>query len=53
MLAGYKTYVVAALAILGAIAGYLTGDLSLADAAQTVLTAVLAATVRHGVTTGA
>ena len=51
MLQGYKTYVVAFLAVLGAVAGYLTGDLSLGDAIQTGVTAILAATVRHGVST--
>jgi len=49
MLKGYKTYIVAGLALLGAVAGYLTGDLSLADAAQAGLTAVLGATIRSGV----
>ena len=49
MFKGYKTYIVAAVAILGAGAAYLTGDLSLAEASQAVLTAVLGATIRHGV----
>ena len=49
MLSGYKTYIVAVVAAITAISAYLTGDLELPDAAQTVLTAVLAATVRNGI----
>lgn len=49
MFAGYKTYIVAAVSVLTAVAAYLVGDLSLAAAVQTVITAVLAATLRHGV----
>ena len=49
MLAGYKTYIVAAVAVIGAVASYLTGDLTLADAAQMALTAILGATIRNGV----
>lgn len=49
MLSGYKTYIVAGVAILTAIAAYLVGDLSISDTAQTVLTAVLGATIRAGV----
>ena len=48
-LAGYKTYIVAAMGVLGAVAGYLTGDVGLADAVQLMLTAVLGATIRAGV----
>jgi hypothetical protein len=50
---GYKTYIVAGLAVLGAVAGCLTGELTAVAAGQAVLTAVLGATIRHGVTTGA
>ena len=49
MLAGYKTYIVAGVAVIGALAAYLTGDASLPDTAQAVLTAVLGATIRHGI----
>jgi hypothetical protein len=52
-LAGYKTYIVAGVAVITAVAGYLTGELSAVAAGQAVLTAVLGATIRHGVTTGA
>lgn len=49
MLKGYKTYVVAAVAVIGAVASYLTGDLTLQAALQLIVPAVLSATVRHGV----
>jgi hypothetical protein len=51
MLKGKKTYVVAIVGLVTAIGGWLTGDLSLADAIQAGLTAVLGATIRHGVAT--
>lgn len=51
ILAGKKTYIVAALAVIGAIAAYLTGDANFNDSAKIVVDAVLAATVRHGITT--
>ena len=50
MLKGYKTYIVGTLTALGAIAGYLVGDASLADAIQLAVTAVLSMTVRNGIT---
>ena len=49
MLSGYKTYVTAALAIIGAVAAYLTGDMSITDAAQIVVPALLGAFVRNGI----
>lgn len=49
MLKGYKTYITAGLTVIGAIAAYLVGDAQLADTAQLVITAVLAATVRNGI----
>ena len=49
ILKGKKTYVVAALTILGAIASYLTGDVALSDAVQLVVTAALGATIRSGI----
>lgn len=48
MLKGYKTYITAALAVLGAAAGYLTGDMALNDAIQLGVTALLAAFIRNG-----
>lgn len=49
MLKGYKTYVATAVAVITAVAAYLVGDISVAEAAQLVLTAVLGATIRHGI----
>jgi len=49
MLKGYKTYIVAALAALGAIGAYLYGEMTLPETAQAVLTAVLSATIRNGI----
>jgi hypothetical protein len=51
ILAGKKTYIVAAVAAIGFITSYLTGDIQLADAAQGVLTAVLGITIRAGIKT--
>lgn len=52
MFKGYKTYITAGLAILGAVAGYLVEDLTLAQAAQMVVTAVLGMTVRDAINSG-
>lgn len=49
MLSGYKTYIVGAMGILGAISSFLVGDATLADTAQMVLTAVLGMTIRSGI----
>ena len=49
MLKGYKTYITAGVAIVVAAAEYLTGDATLADTANLVFTALLAAFVRNGV----
>jgi hypothetical protein len=49
MFAGYKTYITAAVAVIAAIAGYLTGETTLADAANLAFTALLAAFVRNGI----
>jgi hypothetical protein len=49
MLAGYKTYVTAGLAVIGAVAAYLTGDASLMQTVQLVVTAIIGATIRHGI----
>jgi hypothetical protein len=51
MFAGYKTYIVAAVAVISAVASYLVGDANVADTAQLVLTAVLGATIRNGIAT--
>lgn len=49
MFAGYKTYITAGLAVLSAIAAYLTAEASLAEAANLAFTALLAAFVRNGI----
>lgn len=46
---GKKTYFVAVASVLGAIAGVLSGQIAVPDAAQLIVTAVLGATIRHGV----
>lgn len=53
MLKGYKTYIAAGLTSLTALAGYLTGDFSLAVAVQMAVTAVLSSTLRSGMNTAA
>lgn len=50
MFKGYKTYIVAGIAVLTAVAGYLTGDATIAQTIQLVVTAVLGATLRHAIT---
>ena len=49
MLSGYKTYITAFVAVVGAVGAYLTGDMSIQDAAQIVVTALVGAFVRAGV----
>lgn len=49
MLKGYKTYIVGGLALLGALAGYLVGDDTLAQAMQLGVTALLGMTVRSAI----
>jgi len=51
MLKGKKTYITGTLAILTAIAMYLTGDANIADTAQTIITSILGMTVRNAVAT--
>ena len=49
MLNGYKTYIVGTLTALGAIGGWLAGDMTPVAALNLAVPAVLAMTVRHGV----
>ncbi len=49
MLKGYKTYITGAMAVLGAIAAYLVGDMSLADALQIGVSALIGMTVRNAI----
>jgi hypothetical protein len=51
MLSGYKTYLAGVLTILGAIGGFLTGTLPVEQAVNLVVPAILAMTVRHGIST--
>lgn len=52
MLSGYKTYILAAVTALGAIAHYAVGDADLAATIQLVVTALMGATLRSGIATG-
>ncbi len=49
MLNGYKTYVVGVLTALGALGGWLSGDVTPVAALNLAVPAILAMTVRHGV----
>ena len=51
MLSGYKTYVTAGLAVIGAIGAYLTGEATIAQTAQLVVTSLLAVFLRSGMKT--
>ena len=53
MLSGYKTYILATVTGLGAIAQYLVGDADLAATIQLVVTALMGATLRGGIATAA
>lgn len=46
-LKGKKTYIVGALGVLGAVASFLVGDATAAQASQAILTAVLGMTLRN------
>jgi hypothetical protein len=47
-LKGKKTYIAALLTIIGAVAGYSTGDATAMQAIQMSVTAILAACLRNG-----
>jgi hypothetical protein len=49
MFKGYKTYIVSAVSIIGAVAAYLVGDVSVAQTIQLIVTAVLGATIRNAI----
>ncbi len=49
MLRGYKTYITAVVAIVGAVAGWLTADVSLTDAIQIIVPAAVGMFVRSGI----
>lgn len=48
MLAGYKTYITAGVAVITAVASYLTGDATPMEATQLAFTALIGAFVRNG-----
>lgn len=52
ILAGKKTYVTAALTVLGAVAAYLLGEATLFETFQAVSTAALGTTIRAGIKKG-
>jgi hypothetical protein len=49
MLSGYKTYITAGVAVIGAWAAVLTGDVAMIDAVKITIDALLAAFIRNGV----
>jgi hypothetical protein len=51
MLSGYKTYITAFVGIVTEVGLYLTGDVTLSAAIPVVVTCLLGAFIRHGVTT--
>lgn len=52
MLAGYKTYITAGVAVISAVAAYATGEADLMQTANLVFTALIGAFIRHGVDNG-
>jgi len=51
LIAGYKTYIAAVLAVLGALSGALDGDMTWQQSAAVVVPAVIGAALRHGLST--
>ena len=49
MFKGYKTYLLGAVTIIGAVASYLVGDASLSDTVNLVVTAGMGIFIRSGV----
>lgn len=52
ILSGYRTYIVSLTTIIGAIGGCLAGTVSMPDAVQLTVTALLGMTIRNGISTG-
>ena len=50
ILSGKKTYIVAGLGVLGSIAAYLTGDITLGSLITALIASISAATLRNGIT---
>lgn len=53
MFKGYKTYITAAVTVIGAIAAWATGEAELSTTIQLVVTAMMGAFIRDGVNTAA
>ncbi len=53
MLSGYKTYIAGGFTLLGALSGFLSGNLTPDAALNLVVPAILAMTVRNGIATTA
>ena len=49
MLAGKKTYILGGVTILGAVASFLVGDISLIEALNLAIPAAIGMTVRNGI----
>lgn len=50
-MAGYKTYIICAIAIIYGVTGFFTGNLDANAALQVILAALGGAAMRHGMTT--
>ena len=48
-MSGYKTYIVAAVTVIWALYGMLSGNLDIAAGVQLISTSGLAAAIRHGI----
>jgi hypothetical protein len=51
MLKGYRTYILGAVTIIGAVAAYLVGDVGLTETVNLAIGAAMAMFIRSGVTT--
>jgi hypothetical protein len=51
MLKGYRTYILGAVTVIGAVAAYLVGDVGLTETVNLVIGAAMAMFIRSGVTT--
>lgn len=50
-LQGYKTYILGVATITGALAAYVNGTINAAELLQTITTALLGMSIRHGIAT--
>ena len=49
MFKGYKTYILAAITVVGAVGAFLVGDANLQATVQLVVTALMGAFIRNGI----